>query len=165
MKYLIGLCLLASLSACGSDGSDGGNANAGASNSAGAGNEAGAAPSSSECTAAREQLIGAIDTVSTGMVTVLSKEGGVTKVYVDATAGGSMASATSPWTFISLADFSLVEVSDVSSTSSTAWDLALKRPLVYTNSGDGGPGEGGALLLEKELGDVTEADADGADFF
>lgn len=162
MKYLIALCALLISSGCGSDGGDAGNANAGAANSAGSGNEAGA-PSDSSCTAAREQLIGAVDTVSTGQVLVLSESEGVTKIYVDATAGGPTLAATNPWTFISLADPSLVEVSDVTATSSKAWDLALKRPLLYTNSGDGGPGDGGALLLDKDFADVAVADADNAE--
>lgn len=161
MTRLLGLTALF-LAACGSDGGSDAPGAAGAAGSAGSGTAG--ESSSSECSAAREQLIGAIDQVSTGAVTVLSDADGVTRLYVDATAGGPQASADNPWIFLSLADFSKVEVTDVSATSSSAWDLALKRPLLYTNSGDGGPGEGGAVLLDKELADVTSDDAVSAEF-
>ncbi len=114
----------------------------------------------SACSDARTQLLGSVDEVSSGAVTVLSSKDGVSTVYVDATAGGPMNAAMSPWTFITLASPQKVSVTDVSSVSDDTWDLALKRPLLYTNSGDGGPGQGGAVLVSKDFADVTAADAD-----
>ena len=116
------------------------------------------------CSAARAQLIGAVDTVSSGEVTVLSVSGGVTTLYVNATAGGSNGAVSNPWTFISLDKASKVEVSDVSALRSKAWDLAFKRALIYGNDGDGGPGNAGGALLDKAFADVTRADATGVDF-
>lgn len=74
-----------------------------------------------------------------------------------------MQAATNPWTFISLENPALVKVTDVTSLRSKAWDLALKRPLLYTNSGDGGPGLGGAVRIDKAFADVAAADAEGAE--
>ncbi|HEY0468268.1 MAG TPA: HmuY family protein, partial [Polyangiaceae bacterium] len=116
------------------------------------------------CSAAREQLLGAIDSVSNGEVSVVSTDAEVTTIYVGATAGGTAAAASNPWIFISLEHAARVPVTDVSSTRSSAWDLALKRPLLYTNSGDGGPGQGGAVLLDKPFEDVTADDASEAEF-
>jgi hypothetical protein len=108
--------------------------------------------------------LGSIDSVSTGDVTVVSNTSGITTLYVGATAGGAAAAALNPWIFVSLDTSSKVAVTDVSSLTSSAWDLALKRPLLYTNSGDGGPGVGGAVLIDKDFAVVTAADATGAVF-
>jgi hypothetical protein len=157
MKPMIVSAFLVCLCGCGSD----------AGNPDAAGGVGGGPPGASEpvaCSAAREQLLGAVDSVSSGEVSVVATEGDVTTLYVAATAGGAAAVAMNPWTFISLEHSSRVAVTDVSSTSSAAWDLALKRPLVYTNSGDGGPGRGGAVLLDKAFEDVTAADASDLEF-
>ncbi len=53
----------------------------------------GAAPM---CTAARDQALGPIDSVSTGDVKELSATGTTRKIYVDASAGGVMGAATNP---------------------------------------------------------------------
>lgn len=154
MKQTILSAFILCLSGCGSD-PLGADAGAG-------GDQANGGPVT--CLAAREQLLGAIDSVSSGEVAVVATEGDVTTLYVGATAGGAAAAAMNPWTFISLEHSSRVAVTDVSSKSSLAWDLALKRPLLYTNSGDGGPGTGGALLIDKPFEDVTAADASDAEF-
>lgn len=142
-------------------GGTGGSAEAGATGT-GEGGEGGEA--SNSCTAARAQLLGAVDRVSTGDVTVISNTSGIVTLYVGATAGGTAGAAMNPWIFVSLEESSKVEVTDLSSTESTAWDLALKRPLLYTNGGDGGPGEGGAVLIDKDFEAVTAADAATAEF-
>ncbi|MET0792778.1 MAG: HmuY family protein [Polyangiaceae bacterium] len=134
---------------------------AGAAGAAGSGNPG---QFTSMCSAARATALGANDIVSTGHVTVLSSSAGVTTLYVDASAGGVTAAASNPWTFISLADGSKIEVTDLSSVESTAWDLALKRAQIYSNSGDGGPGEGSAALIDKDFDQVTSADAADASF-
>jgi hypothetical protein len=69
-----------------------------------------------------------------------------------------------PWIFINLATMSKVAVTDTSSVTSSAWDLALKRSVLYTNDGDGGPGQGGAVLLQKPFDQVTDSDVNGAAF-
>jgi hypothetical protein len=160
MKQMILGVFLCSLSGCGSDsasnspGASGGTGEAGAQ----------AAGPSSACSAAREQLLGAIDSVSTGDVSVVTTAADVSTLYVGATAGGTAAAAMNPWVFVALDPAAKVEVTDISATSSSAWDLALKRPLLYTNSGDGGPGQGGAVLIDKDFEDVTADDATGATF-
>ena len=130
----------------------------------GAGGGGGGPEFDNTCSAARAQLLGSIETVSSGEVTVLGEAAGVTTLYVNATAGGTANAPMNPWTFISLGNAARVEVNDVTSLGSTAWDLALKRALIYTNDGDGGPGTGGAVMLEKDFADVTSADAASADF-
>lgn len=123
-----------------------------------------ASNSGGSCSSARAQLLGSVDSVSDGTVTVLDTTSGVMTVYVDASAGGPAGAATHPWLFLSLATGSKVSVTDVTSTSSTDWDLALKRPVIYTNDGDGGPGQGGAVLVAKDFDAVTAADATGVTF-
>jgi hypothetical protein len=150
----------------GSGGAGGsGSGGAGGSGSGGAGGSGGSGGSGvSQCSAARAQLIGAVDSVASGAVTVLGSSGGVTSLYVDATAGGGANAPTNPWIFVDLASGAKVGVTDVTALSSTAWDLAFKRPLLYTNDGDGGPGQGGAVLVAKDFADVTAADAAAATF-
>ncbi len=117
------------------------------------------------CTAAKEQLLKPIDTVSTGEVTVLSDGGGLRTLYVDASAGGTAAQGTNPRIYINLETATRVAVTDRSASSSTAWDLAIKRPILFVNSGDGGPGPGGAIFVPgKTLAEVTAADAAGKTF-
>ena len=147
MKHLVSLAVVSTV-AC-----------SGASSSA---PDAGAGPSA--CSAARAQLLGAVNSVSTGNVTVLSSAGGVTTLYVDASAGGVSAQLTNPWIFVSLGGKAKASVSDTTSVASTGWDLALKRPALYTNSGDGGVGQGGAVLIQKDFASVAAADAASAAF-
>ncbi|HEY4187099.1 MAG TPA: HmuY family protein [Polyangia bacterium] len=116
------------------------------------------------CSAARAQLVGAVNSVAAGAVTVVSTTAGVTTLYVDATAGGAASAVTNPWLFVDLGTGAKVPVTDTTSVSSTAWDLAFKRPIIYTNSLDGGPGLGGAVMLAKEFAAVTAADATGVTF-
>ena len=118
----------------------------------------------SACTAARAQLLGAVNSVTTGNVTVLGTTAGVTTLYVDASAGGVASASTNPWSFINLATGAKVAVTDTSSVTSTAWDLAFKRPIIYTNDGDGGPGQGSAALIQKSFDSVSAADATSATF-
>lgn len=146
MKHLVSLAVVSTV-ACG-----------------GSSSNAPDAGGSAQCSAARAQLIGAVNSVSTGSVTVLSSAGGVTTLYVDASAGGVSAQLTHPWIFISLGGKAKASVTDTTSVGSTGWDLALKRPAVYTNSGDGGVGQGGAVLIQKSFASVTAADASSAAF-
>jgi hypothetical protein len=159
-QFLLGAVLLC-VTACGADDSSSGQ-NGGAPNSGTAGQGGNSATS---CSAARAQLLGAVDSVSTSDVSIVSNTAGVVTLYVGATAGGSAAAPTNPWIFVSLDDSSKVEVTDLSSIHSDAWDLAFKRALIYTNGGDGGPGEGDAVLIDKEFEAVTADDAAPAAFY
>lgn len=127
--------------------------------------DAGSGSGSGDCSAARAQLLGDVDAVSTGDVAVIgSGSDGRTTLYIDASAGGLAAQGSNAWIYVSLGSGAKVAVTDTTSTSSTAWDLALKRPTIYTNDGDGGPGSGGAVLIAKDFADVTAADAGSATF-
>jgi len=147
VKHLVSLVLVSTV-ACGSS-----------SNSS---PDAGAGPA--QCSAARAQLLGAVNSVSTGNVTALSSSAGVTTLYVDASAGGVAAQLTNPWIFVSLGGHAKATVTDTTSVASTGWDLALKRPALYTNGGDGGVGQGGAVVIQKAFASVTAADASSATF-
>jgi hypothetical protein len=116
------------------------------------------------CTAAAEQLLKPIDTVSTGEVSVLSDSAGIKTLFVDAAAGGTAGAATNPRLYVNLETTSRVSVTDKTAGASTGWDLAIKRPILFTNSGDGGSGQGGALLVSKDFDSVTTADASGKTF-
>lgn len=115
------------------------------------------------CPAERDEVLGPVDAVSKGEVTVLSDESGVKTLYIDATAGGPMEQENNPWIYVSFEQAARVDVSDPGADASTDWDLALKRPVLRTNSGDGGPGEGGlAFLKDKAFDAVTDAEAKAA---
>jgi hypothetical protein len=105
-------------------------------------------------------VLGPVDAASMGDVTVLSDDAGVKTLYIDASAGGPMEQENNPWIYVSFAKAARVDLTDPAADASTEWDLALKRPVLRTNSGDGGPGEGGlAFLKEKTFDEVTDADA------
>jgi hypothetical protein len=112
----------------------------------------------SQCTAARESTLHPIDKVSTGAVSIVSDDGTVRVLYVDASAGGLPNASKNPAVYVNFETGTKVEVTDQSSLSSTDWDLALKRTVLYTNGGDGGPGSGGAGRLDKAFADVASAD-------
>lgn len=133
--------------------------------SAGSAGSSGGSTFVDSCSAARAQQLGAIDTVSTGAVQLLSNTAGVKTLYVDATAGGQNGATTHPWIFIALSDATKASVTDVTSLQSLAWDLAIKRALIYTNGGEGGPGQGASAFVDKEFASVTSADATSAEFY
>ncbi|NUP10387.1 MAG: hypothetical protein HOW73_30420 [Polyangiaceae bacterium] len=140
--------------------SDGGAADGGAPTDGGGGSGGGSSP---VCTEERTEALGPIDTMSTGDVIVLDEEDGAATLFVDASAGGIQEQANNPWIYLDLATLEKVAVTDVSADADTAWDLAIKRPVVRTNSGDGGyAGEGGAVRLDAAFDDVTSADANAA---
>ena len=115
------------------------------------------------CSAELEEALGPIDMVSMGQVTVLATQGATSTLYVDASAGGSMAQKDNPWIYVSLAGSAKVDVTDETASTSTEWDVAIKRAVLRSNSGDGGPGNGGAAFLEgMTFAEVTAADAQGA---
>lgn len=111
------------------------------------------------CDAAKQQVLGPIDKVSSGEVKTLATADGATTIYVDASAVSATEAKSNPRVYVSLATGKRVDVTDVTASSSKDWDLALKRPLLFTNGGDGGSGVGGAMLVDKDFSDVTAADA------
>jgi hypothetical protein len=115
----------------------------------------------SMCTAAVQQLLNPIDMVSNGTVNILATNAGVRTVYIDASAGGINGANTNPRLYISLETATRVQLTDKTARKSTAWDLALKRVVLFTNDGDGGSGMGGALSVAKPFDQVTAADAAG----
>jgi hypothetical protein len=112
-----------------------------------------------QCTSAAEQLLKPVDSVSTGAVTVLEDAAGAKTLFVDASAGGTQGAATNPRIYLNLETAVRVDVTDKTAFASTAWDVAIKRPILFTNSGDGGSGRGGSKMVEKEFDAVTTADA------
>lgn len=121
--------------------------------------ETGTETGGTSCTSARETVIGPVDKVSGGTVKVISDTGGVKTVFVDASAGGISGGKTNPWVYIKLATGARVDLTDTQAFTSSEWDLALKRPILHTNSGDAGPGMGGAKVVSKDFDAVTAADA------
>ncbi len=111
-----------------------------------------------KCSTARDQLLVPIDKVSTGVVTVLSDQGGVKTLYIDASAGGFQTAAKNPRIYLDLGAGTRVAVTDKSASTSTDWDLSLKRYVIFTNSGDVGVGTGGAVPIKKTFAAVTDAD-------
>ncbi len=117
------------------------------------------------CTAALATLLKPIDSVSAGAVTVLASTGTTKTLYVDAMAGGSAASNTNPRIYLDLEKGARVDKTDKTAPLSTDWDLALKRPILFTNGGQAGAGQGGSVFLAgKAFADVVAADATGKSF-
>jgi hypothetical protein len=114
------------------------------------------------CTAAAQQNLKLIDTVATTNVSILSASGGTRLLFIDASAGGPAGAATHPYIYVNLERAERVAVTDKSAQSSNDWDLALKRQVIFTNSGDGGGGQGGTLEVAKVFDAVTSADAQGS---
>jgi HmuY protein len=117
------------------------------------------------CRGAREQLLRPVDKVSSGVVSELGTVRGVTTLYVDASAGGPPAASMNARVYLDLSGKKRADITDTDAETSTDWDVALKRPVLFTNSGDGGPGRGGALFIPgKAIDDVTLADTLGQTF-
>jgi len=113
------------------------------------------------CSKARDDLLVPINKVSTGVVSVVSDTGGVKTLYVDASGGGQNTAIKNPRIYVDLEAGAKVEVTDTTAPMSTAWDLALKRDKLFTNSGDAGPGMGGAMVIDKTFTAVNAAEANG----
>lgn len=163
MKLVFGiLSLVLLVPACSSSSSPAATAAPdGGTTDAGAADEDSGAPTGTQCSAARKTFLGPVAKVSTAEVKVISTAGGVTTLYVDASAGGVASAPTNPRVYIKLTG-ERVDIDDDAAFTSTDWDLALKRVDIYTNSGDAGLGRGGAAKLSKDFDAVTAADADAA---
>jgi hypothetical protein len=114
------------------------------------------------CTTARDQLLVPINKTTTGTVSVVSDSGTVKTLYVDASAGGPNNAIKNPRIYVDLGTGTKVDLTDTTAPMSTAWDLALKRDKIFTNSGDAGIGQGGAASIAKTFSsvDATEANAE-----
>lgn len=112
----------------------------------------------SQCTAARDATLKPIGRVSTGAVSIVSEDGATRLLYIDASAGGQARASTNPRVYVNLETGARVDVTDKSALESTEWDLSLKRTVIFTNGGDGGPGVGGAAFVAKTFDAVTSAD-------
>jgi hypothetical protein len=126
-----------------------------------ASNDSGATAQGGACSAAIAQALMPVDMTSMGAVSILSDSAGVRTVFIDAHAGGAPNSAGFPYVYVNLATASRVDLTDVSARTSTAWDLAFKRYVIFTNDGDAGPGQGGAKSVGSQFDAVTAADAQG----
>lgn len=115
-----------------------------------------AAGGGTQCTKARDDLLLPVEKTATGDVSVVRDTGGTKIIYVDASAGGlGGASLKNPRVYIDLATGTKVALGDRAAVTSTAWDLALKRAVIFTNGGDAGIGLGGAVQLNKSFASVT----------
>jgi hypothetical protein len=121
-----------------------------------------APPGGTQCSSARDQLLLPIDKVSTGAVSIVSDTGGKKTIYVDASAGGLGNSAKNPRVYVDLSNGTAVPVTDKAAVSSTDWDLALKRAVIFSNSGDSGVGTGGAVQIKKAVASVSDDEAKAA---
>ena len=125
-------------------GAAGVDATAGASGDGGAGG--GEAVS---CETVRSELLGSIDTVSSGVVENISQQAETfVTLRVDASAGGFMAAATNPYVYVKLAEGTRAELSDVSADSSLDWDIGLKRDNLRSNGGDSGSGAAAVAVID-----------------
>src|SRR5688572_22837513 len=109
-----------------------------------AGGSSGMLPSA--CSGALRQALGLVDEVSSATVAPL-ETGAELVLFVDASAGGLGGQDDFPWVYVSLATGTAVALTDLEALKSSAWDLAFKRFVIRTNSGDSGPGKGGALRV------------------
>lgn len=82
-----------------------------------------------------------IPMVSTGAVTVTGTTAGVTAATIDATAGGTAGSADRPYLYLDLKTGARVDIDDIAARTSSAWDIAIKRPSIRSNGGDSGTGK------------------------
>ena len=101
--------------------------------------------------------LAANDKVSTGAVATTDKGGGVKETLIDASAGGMNQAHTNPYVYVSLADGSRVDITDLQAKTSTAWDLALRRTVIRVNGGDSGPGQGAVAIVENTPLDTVTA--------
>ncbi len=109
------------------------------------GNSGSGGNSTSMCSAALRQAVSLVDEVATTTVAVLDSTGDERVVYVDATAPEGV--DQSPWVYLSLSTGDKVELTDLEALDSRDWDLGFKRASIRTNSGDSGPGQGGAIRV------------------
>ena len=70
-----------------------------------------------------------------------------------------------PRIYVDLGAATRVDLTDKTAPMSTAWDLALKRDKIFTNSGDAGAGQGGAASIAMTFSAVDAASANAEPLF
>jgi len=94
--------------------------------------------------------------VSTGTLTS-TEAAGVYTAQIDASAGGSMQSASNPFIYLDLDTGTKVEVTDFEAYENTTWDLAFKRVSLRSNSASSGPGQARVARLTETTFDAVTA--------
>lgn len=128
----------------------------GATGSGGSGGGATSTPPRA-CSGALKQELGLVDEVSSSQVAVVNETAAERTIYVDASAGGIQGQDAHAWVYVSLATGQAVALTDLAALESSDWDLAFKRFVVRTNSGDSGPGRGGAIRVALDWEQVDES--------
>lgn len=104
--------------------------------------------------------LSAQDKVSTGVVATTEVATGVKRTTIDASAGGMNGAATNPFVYVSFADGSRVDITDIASRTDKTWDLAFRRSVLRVNGGDSGAGDAAiARVSGKTFDEVTAAPA------
>lgn len=109
------------------------------------------------CSGALKQSLGLVDEVSSAEVSTVEESGAERTLYVDASAGGIQGQDAHAWVYVSLATGHAVALTDLAALESGGWDLAFKRFVVRTNSGDSGPGKGGAIRIALDWAEVDSS--------
>lgn len=122
-----------------------------------AGSGGGAATPPRACSGALKQSLGLVDEVSSAAVSTVDERAEEKTLYVDASAGGIEGQDEHAWVYVSLATGQGVALTDLAALESRDWDLAFKRFVVRTNSGDSGPGRGGAIRVALDFAQVDAA--------
>lgn len=90
----------------------------------------------------------------------LVEQGPPMRITVDASAGGSQDARSNPFVYLNLKTGKKVSISDYQALDDKTWDLAFKRVVIRSNSGDSGSGEREvARLTDTSLEKVTQAPA------
>lgn len=122
---------------------------------------AGSGSAAVSCTSVRREILQPVDEVSPAGVSVIDTDGSTVTLYIDGAAGGFTQAGANPYVYVNLAESGKEELTDLSADDSTAWDIAVKRQVIRTNSADSGPGNGGAVYLAgTAFEDVTRATAE-----
>jgi len=114
-------------------------------------------PAPRACSGALKQTLSLVDAVSEGLVSTLSESETERTIFIDATAGGIDGQDKQPWVYVALGTGQAVAITDLQAFKSIAWDLAFKRFVVRSNSGDSGPGKGGAIRIALPWEQVSRA--------
>lgn len=114
-------------------------------------------PAPRACSGALKQTLSLVDAVSGAAVSTLAESDTERTIFIDATAGGIDGQDKNPWVYVALGTGQAVAITDLQAFKSIAWDLAFKRFVVRNNSGDSGPGSGGAIRIALPWDKVSRA--------
>ena len=102
--------------------------------------------------------IGQSEVPSTGALTLSEpNDQGVITVTLDASLGGPEQAAGSSYLYLDLANGTLLKLSDVQASRSSAWQIAFKRSELRANSKDSGPGRVVVALTEEPLESLSSS--------